>query len=94
MPDYLASGPQFDDDGLELPHLDIEDADKDGNRHHEYRAYKAREKRKDGLDEIKENIGSFKPKIEHHQIFEAGRFEDSDNLPDDPEQATDEEVVF
>lgn len=27
-----------------------------------------------------------KVQVEHHSIFEAGRFDDSDNLPDDPEQ--------
>lgn len=37
MPDYLSEGPNFDDDGMELPHLDIDSMDRNGRRHPGYR---------------------------------------------------------
>ncbi len=37
-------------------------------------------------------IGEDKPVVEHHR--QAGKFDDSDNAPDDPEQAIDEELAL
>lgn len=66
MPDSFPQGSDFDDDGMELPHLDMDGGDKDGNHHHDYKAYRAEEQRKQALEEAKEVIESFAPKVEHH----------------------------
>lgn len=68
MPDTLAQGPDYDDDGIQTPHLDMDSVDKNGNHHHEYRDYKAEQRRKEILDEAKANIESFRPEgyVKHH----------------------------
>lgn len=68
MPDFLNDGVDYDDDGMQMPHLDMDSVDQNGNHHHEYRDYKAEQRRKEILNEAKANIESFRPEgyVKHH----------------------------
>lgn len=39
MPDTLNEGPDYDDDGMPYPYLDMDSIDRNGNRHPDYERY-------------------------------------------------------